>query len=345
MTPTPTQSDGYYSSEEKNVVREKFDLPLLEVFKLIRQSRLKYFGLCGPELLDIKAWRHLLTSVSAVEKIPDDLDIIEAVLETECSNLRSCVHFGDVDLVILRNRGNRRQVGGEPHRPLVSTGYDRGLRIPFWDFDIVNLDYFGPFLPIETGSTGRKRDRATALRKLFDIERQDAWKPWILLITVEATRLENQDKVKLRQYLCSINADAETSSVINFLTTDTSNSVEDVTRLLHGVCAALFSYAASNANLGVCPRGTVLYRGARNRPMIHLAYQFQPIQEPIGAPVSILRLLRAPILRTKNPVAHPWFELLSAQAPGITNEVMRVCLDFLDSSCIDDIVRDATTIN
>jgi len=332
MTP-PGPGRRYYSSEDKDLIRERFDLPLLEALQSATRSKLRYFGLPGSELLDVKTWRHLLSHVSAVERRRDDLETIEAVLETDCSDLRSCVHFGDVDLVILRNRGNRRDVGGQTHQPWVGTRYDPTLRRQVWDFDVVNLDYFGPFLPPETGSTGRKKDRANALRKLFDIERQDAWKQWVLLVTVEAALLDQEDKVRLRRYLSSISADAETSRVIDFLTAGTGHSVEDTVRLLHGVSAALFSYAASNANLDACPRGTVLYRGAADRPMIHLAYQFRPRQEPIGAPVSIVRLLRAPILRPKNPAAHPWFELLPAQAPGITSEAIEACLDFMNSTC------------
>jgi hypothetical protein len=336
---TPIQRRGYSSSDEKNIVRERFDLPLLNNLHRQINSKLQYFGLPGTDLLDIKAWRHLLSYVAAVDRVRSRLDKIEAVLETQFSDLRSCVHQGEIDLVILRNKGHRRQIGGQTHQPWVATRYVNELGKHVWDFDIINLDYFGPFLPPEAGIPGQKKDRADALRKLFDLERQDAWKPWVLLITVEAELVEENDKSILRNYLRSSQDAAEVDSpAIDFLTQNTSNSVQDTLRLLHGVGAVLFSVAASYANLSVHPRGTILYEGAEQQPMIHLVYQFQPEAEVFTPPVGVTRLLRTPILRPKKPIAHPWFEMLEWQVPGITNEDVRICLDCLDSSCIEDIL-------
>ena len=64
----------------------------------------------------------------------------------EMPDLRFTPHFGEIDLVIIRDHGERWERGGEWYRPWVRISRPDSGRLG-WYFDVVNLDYFGPFLP------------------------------------------------------------------------------------------------------------------------------------------------------------------------------------------------------
>jgi len=333
------QRRGYYSSDEKNAVRQYFDLALLQKLFQTTGSRLSYFGLPSGTLQDLKTWEPFLTYVAAVERNAKTFSKMERALFMQFPDLRCTTHLGEVDRVILNNMGTPTNIGGQKYATPVSDHYVPDIPPQAWAFDIVNLDYFGPLLPSEIPEApNRSRDRANALRKLFDIDRQDAFRRWILLITVEAT-LSNSDMALLRAYLNSAKSGAsgEVLTVIDYLLSTTSNRVEEVIKLVHGVTALMVATAASNANLRVKPRGTILYSGAKGQPVVHLAYEFEPAQEVLSELVSRLLVLRAPILRPKSPLVAPWFELLPAQPPSLTSEAIRSYLEFLDPSCLDGI--------
>lgn len=331
------QRRGYYSSDEKNAIRQYFDLALLQKLSQTTGSKLSYFGLPSETLQDLKTWEPFLTYVAAVERNAEIFSKMERALIMQFPELRCTTHLGEVDKVILNNMGRPRNIGGQKHATPVSDHYVPDIPPQAWAFDVVNLDYFGPFLPSEIPEApNRPRDRANALRKLFDIDRQDAFRQWALLITVEA-KLSNSDMTLLRSYLNSAKRDAssEVLTVIDHLLGTTSNKAEEVAKLVHGVTALMVTTAASNANLKVKPRGTILYSGTKGQPMLHLVYEFEPAQEVLSELVSRLPVLRAPILRPKNPLVAPWFELLPRQSPDFTPEETRRCLAFLDPSWVD----------
>jgi len=263
---------------------------------------------------------------------------MEQALIMQFPELRCTTHLGEIDRVILNNMGTPTDVGGQKYATPVSDHYVPDIPPQAWAFDVINLDYFGPFLPSEiTEEPNRPRDRANALRKLFDIDRQDAFGRWILLITVESN-LSNADIALFEAYLDSAKngASEDALAIIDYLLS-ASDRAEKIAKLVHGVTALMVATAASNANLNVKPRGTILYSGANGLPMLHLAYEFEPAQETLSTLVSRLLVLRAPILKPKNPLAAPWFELLSTQPPGLTSGEIRSYLEFLESSYLDEV--------
>jgi hypothetical protein len=333
--------NGYYSSEEKDIVRQYFDLPLLEQFHRRKQAGLRYFGLPGASALDIRTWKGVIQEVSAVERYANYLEQLEQLLDAQFPEIRYTAHWGELDKVILTNRGKRRMIGNQEYRPRVGNVYEQSVQGYVWRFDVVNLDYFGPFLPPEvSGGADRARERARALQRLFNLDRVDAWQSWILLITVEAKLYDQGARALLRTYLEKARHEGseQTRMALDFLLAGAQGSVEEAARLIHGATAVLVAIAASSANLVVQPRGTVVYRGAHNQPMIHLAFGFEPSQETLAGPVARLPLLRTPILRPRNPQAAPWFEPLPQQCPGLTADHVRMCLDFLDSACVKSVV-------
>lgn len=324
----------YRSSSDKDFIRDWVDLPLLERLHTFRRNPLNYFGLPGAALEDIKSWGHLLGQVAGVERSKRNLLAMDETVSMEMPDLRFTPHYGEIDLVILCDRGWGWQRGGEWYRPWVSMPRPASDHRPAsnhlgWYFDVVNLDYFGPFLP-EGDKPARRR--ADAIRKLFDIERLDAWERWVLLVTVEAQLVTQELSAQLAGYLRGVQDDAPESaaSIIMFLNKPGSNEDEGVTaaRLIHGVSASLIARSASQANLLAFHRGTILYRGSGGQPMVHLAFEFEPQEAPLPPPSPLLQLLKGPLLTiTQNDP--PTLTLLGEQVPSLTREDIRAAVDFL----------------
>ena len=324
----------YYSSKEKNIVREKYDYPLVEAAARRKKGRIKYFGLPGEEALDLRCWGSLCEYIAAVEFSSERFQTIKRVLRTQFGSIRHRAHLGDVDKVILRNKS-----GKPPSELFVSTTFRRDAGYYIWNFDVIYLDYFGKFLPYKYGGSV-VRNRANALRRLFATDRQDAWQPWLLMLTVESTLFWSDDRKQMRQFLTASKeeADAETRDVIDFLLQDTACKEEEATRLVHGTLSYLIALAASNSDVRVSPRPTVLYSGSNDTPMLHFAYEVTPSDDVLSGPHPALPLLRSPLLQVRNDYADPWFELLPAQPPGQTDSVLRKALDFLNEDQVEQIL-------
>ena len=243
--------------------------------------------------------------------------------------LRFTPHFGEIDVVILHDRGRSWKRGGENYRPWVRISRPESRR-PGWYFDIVNLDYFGPFLP--QGDEGARR-RADAIRKLFDTERLDSWGRWVLLVTVEAQLVTPELNTLLVSYLRGVQTDASelAASIIEFLIQPATKGREggNAARLIHAVSASLIARSASQANLLAFPRGTTLYRGSGGQPMVHLAYEFEPLETPLSPPSPLVQLLKAPILTTTTQGSAPELTLLDGQVPHLNESDVRESLGFL----------------
>ena len=306
------------------------------------KAKLAYFGLPGVEALDVRAWSKDLRYVAAVERRATAVAAIEKVFEMQLPDIQFRAHFGEADAIIVANRGKQRTVGGQPDRPYVSTIYKEEVDGNVWDFDIVNLDYYGSFLPLPIG--GPAYDRANALRTLFDKSRQDSWRRWVLMLTTNAGYAGQEDEKLLRQYLESSKTDcsADAVAIIDGLLTFDGDLPTQAARLIYGVAALLLATCASSANLSAVPRGVVLYSGANGQPMIHLAYDFRPTAAPLAPPVARAELLRSPILNVRTPETAPWFELAATQAPGLTRETGARCLDFMEESTREAILSTGT---
>ncbi len=325
------QGKSYYSSAEKNVVREKYDQPLVEAAVRRKKGKIRYFGLPGEEALDLRCWGRLCEYIAAVEFSSERFQSVKHVLRTQFSSIRHRAHLGDVDKIILRNKS------GKPPSEFVSTTFrtDAGY---IWDFDVIYLDYYGKFLPYERGNLS-VQNRAHALRRLFDADRQDAWQPWLLMLTVESKLYGASDRRQMRQFLTASMEmeNAETSDTISFLLEETESPGEEAARLVHGTLGYMIAIAAGNSDVCVSARPTVLYNGANKTPMLHFAYDVTPSHMLSGRHPA-LPLLRSPLLQVRADYAEPWFELLPAQPPGQCDSVLRNALDFLDENQVERIL-------
>ena len=303
---------------------------------------MNYFGLPGADLQDVKSWKHLLWQVAAVERDEDNLRTMEETVSMQMPEIRFTPHYGEIDLVILRDRGLSWERGGQEYRPWVRISRPGFGRLS-WYFDVVNLDYFGTFLP-RGGRDARRR--ADAIRKLFDTERVDSWGRWVLFVTVEAQLVRPRLRTQLGNYLRGVQDDTSElgASVIRFLTQPVTEGKEGVAaaRLIHAVSASLVAGSASQANLSAFPRGTILYRGSGGQPMVHLAYEFEPyepLETPLPPPSPLVRLLKGPILTTTQDGA-PELTLLDGQAPNLNQTDVREALEFLGEMEVERLVAE-----
>ena len=305
MSPTRRFSQsGYYPSEDKKVVREQFDLPLIESVAQRENRKIRYFGLPGEEALDLRCWGHLCEYVAAVEVFKNKFQIVKHVLRTQFGNLSHRAHLGDVDKIIMTNKS------GDPPRTFVSTNTHEDVGY-IWDFDVVYLDYFGKFLPYNRGGKV-VRNRADAIRRLFSLDRQDGRRHWLFMLTVES-KLTRTDKNQMRSFLTTMKneADRDTKDTIDFMLNNSIASAEQAARLVHGTLSCMIAVAATNSDVRVAPRPTVLYKGSHGTPMLHFAYEIYP-DDTLAGNHPVLPLLRSPLLRVTDNRNRPWFRTHAA---------------------------------
>ena len=280
---------------------------------------------------------HVLGEVAAVERDEDNLRAMDETVNMQMPYLRFTPHYGEIDLVILRDRSMTWERGGEKYRPWVRISRPEIGRLN-WYFDVVNLDYFGPFLP---QGEQKARRRADAIRKLFDTDRLDAWGRWVLLVTVEAQLVTRRLHTQLEDYLRGVQDDAPdpAASIIDFLNQPRTKGKEGIAaaRLIHGVSASLIARSASQANLSAFTRGTFLYRGSGGQPMVHLAYEFEPQETPLAPPTPLLQLLKGPLLTTTQN-GSPVLTLLDEQVPSLTDDDVRAAVNFLGDTEVKRLV-------
>lgn len=328
----PTPAIQYHSTAEKDVVRERFDLPLLQQLHQLKKHPLRYFGLPGADALDLITWNNIIGEISAVDRDLDNLAKLEDNLETYFHDISYKTHHGEVDQIIIKNQGKLRDSYGEPHQQKVANSYKESIEGRVWGFDVVYLDYFGPFLPLNRqDGTQRARERTTAIKKLFETERVDGWHRWVLMITVDARLYIKNTRRTLRSYLENemTIVSEEIRQALNFLLSYTSDPHLRAGRLIHGVTSMLLTNAANNARLDTKPRGTVLYKGSNNHSMVHMAFEFIPNQQLLVPSSNPLDSLLAPFLRPNLQGDSPRLELVPDHFPGMTKNDAERCLDFL----------------
>ena len=333
---------GYYSSVDKDTVREHFDLPLLSSFSQTKQKKLKYFGMPGAECLDLQTWSDVIGQVDAVERHAINLRRMRKFLERHFSSIRARFHYGDVDDVILNDGGTEQIIAGQTYRPRIGSDYDESLQLSVWDFDVVYLDYFGSFLPTLNEAFPLARNhRADALLRLFGQDRIDSRDSWLLLLTVEAEQYGDGDINFLMQIIDTAKSESSTDvvRVLDDLSATDAAGNYSAAKLVHGAMALMVSNVASSTKLEVQSRGTVCYTGANGKTMVHMAFQLEPTAAPLGSYVRKLPLLRAPMLRPTQGTGAVGFDWVSQPFPGTTRQSVRTCLEFLDQNILGGLLN------
>lgn len=160
-------SKVFVSTKNKDIIRSTYDKQIIQEFG----SNLTYFGLPGPEILDILEWRSCIKYVVAVER---DETLAQLLLDNIFRAKIKLDGFqllhGDVD-------------------DILTSGFDKyGTSIKF-PFNLVNLDYYGGV--IYTDLKGKSK-RAEAIRKLFERQRQGG-KSFLLFFTFNSRNRDEKE--------------------------------------------------------------------------------------------------------------------------------------------------------
>ena len=172
---------AFEDSPNKKAVRSHWDLPILERWRTMAGCQLTYFGLTGPRMLDLLAWKHLLDRRrDAVEELPTSKAKRDAADDAAAALQSAAMRYGLADgLEILRGDiGTIITEGLDAYgaRPQMSDGAADRSR---FFYDLHNLDFDGglAFIGKKTGS----EPRMDAIKKLFERQRGHSF---VLLLTV-----------------------------------------------------------------------------------------------------------------------------------------------------------------
>lgn len=170
---------SFHSSQNKDVVRREWDLPIIKQFVEEQGHKLSYLGMPGPKLLDLIDWRpYLARERTAVEgyyqggKPGIDPDIQRQIM-ARCMSVGPDFSSGfellrgDIESLILH--------GYDMDGTYPQCSAEKGTR---WSYDLINLDFCGGVGYRTSRGTAR---RIKALHKLF--ERQQGH-PFLLLLTL-----------------------------------------------------------------------------------------------------------------------------------------------------------------
>lgn len=143
-------------SPGKRVVREQWNTPLLRHLHDRYGFTYRYFGLPGPDIIDIDLWRDMISDVIAFEvpaegKKSDERKHINKLRENlELKGVPNITYYGPFEQVVLLGRDFD---GQEYHQGQVITLY--------------NLDFCGEIGKKITAADGQEYYRVEALRQVF----------------------------------------------------------------------------------------------------------------------------------------------------------------------------------
>ncbi len=118
----------FSDSPAKKTVREKWNTPLLKHLHETYGFVYRYFGLPGPDILDVKLWKEMIKEVVAFEVpapggIPERKYINDLRRNLEILGLPNIAYYGPFEEIILRRQDHE------------STQYDQSNVITLYNLD------------------------------------------------------------------------------------------------------------------------------------------------------------------------------------------------------------------
>lgn len=263
----------FLSTPNKDLIRKEFDRQVIEDQYLKKGKQLTYFGLPGPEMLDVLEWRSYLGTVIAVERDLYARHFMRSKAFSKAFDPTGFqILFGDIDDIILK-------------------GEDlEGMKPKESAFDVINLDYEGGLVYKDlTGASKRVR----AIKKLFDLQ-QVVKKDFILLLTVNT---RNRDWGEFDKTLEDVQDEIE------------EYGVENISNVIQWYKTAGYAYKIKvylPVHLGIWARTSdffcssiraVTYLGSSNRRMVHFACTFVWGKPKLGQ--SLIKVLYIPMYEAK----------------------------------------------
>ena len=169
---------GFSSSQNKAVVRSKWNVPIINRWSSKLNRNLTYFGLPGPDVEDLIEWKKYLSASTGVERLrqgrlnKEDLDVHRLLHKNVLLNGIPGFQLlrGDIETIILEGAdldGKQPQRATGEH-PLLSR----------FQFDLVNLDYLGGMGNKDKFGESR---RIRSIKKLIERQRGTSF---LLLLTL-----------------------------------------------------------------------------------------------------------------------------------------------------------------
>lgn len=259
----------FVTTPNKDLLRKKFDLNAVEDHFKKKGKELTYFGLPGPQILDILEWRKYLGTVIAVERDLYAKHFMRSKAFSMGFNQSNFqILFGDIDDIVLKGEDSD------------------GTKLREEAFDVINLDYEGGLVYKDLVGDSK---RVKAIKRLFDLQ-QASKRDFLLLLTVNT---RNRDWGEFNKTLDQIQGELEEYNVENiadnidwYKSAGYAYKIKVYLPVHLGIWASSTSFSCSEAK-------AVMYLGSSNRRMVHFACSFVYGEPKLGQ--SLIRILSIPM--------------------------------------------------
>jgi len=240
---------SFKSNPNKNFLRSNYDKAIIEHWRKLRETKLCYLGLPGPEMLDIVEWQAYIDQFTTIERLDSAQHLL--FLKANVKDVEHRLHslHGEFDKII-------------------NTGRDNYNVTPRWPYDLINLDFFGGLIYPDMA-------RLRALKKL--IENQSNYRHSFLLIITHDLRDSDSVGEKL-SFFDDLGLALERDfgpgrGIQNFVESYKSSTTPDAVR------QALYMnwFLRENGEMAqfeVYSRPAVVYSGTGGAKMIHYVTEF-----------------------------------------------------------------------
>jgi len=278
---------------QKALLREKWDLPIIQGLSTQLKRPLRYFGMPGPSIEDVRAWSGALNHVTAIEllrlKTQDEDDDRERHRRLNASLLQNGIDYqilrGYVEDVLIKGHDIDNKT--PPFRKSTED-------VVRFCYDLVNLDFFGGAGYGRKTVRGRPK-RLTALKELF---RRQQGTEFILLLTLNVRDTIDEGLTEYLQQLRK-RVDDRFRKIVDWYAK--CGNGQKKYRLKVAILAFLQRVAEDECFKVYCypPIG---YSGSSNATMVHFALHCTPTGDQlhswsIQTPEDLLRL---PLLSCTN---------------------------------------------
>lgn len=317
---------AYANTPNKSLVRQLWDLPLLEQWRVETGHPLAYFGMPGPQIHDLLDWRPLLSYCTCVEspgrtksereRADDTIGTLHTSLHIHRLSAISQVLLADVEDLIVDG------IDKYGYKPTLNNAMP-AHRMRF-TYDLVNLDFDGGLGYKDSKGASK---RIVALKKL--LERQEGHSFTLLLTINVRDTLTDEIQVYLGD-LRGLDRGPRWQNGLSWYLDRGDGEREYKLKAI--VPSFIRAIAEPQAFLCRC-YPPISYEGYRQAHMIHFAFRLTSLQRnlPAVSPQDDVNLMNLPLLTVSNgrlqfaPIQHPGFKLsqddalfdfLSLQARG-----------------------------
>ncbi|MHB1101834.1 MAG: hypothetical protein ACYC0C_03425 [Devosia sp.] len=317
---------AFADSANKKAIRDGWNLPLLRHWENRTGRKLAYFGLPGPRMLDLLAWKSVLApSRTAVEEHPKALSQRDLADDAAAELMRTAMKErvsdglqilrGDIGTIIVKGFDDFASM------PAMSTGPADSAR---FRYDLHNLDFDGGlgFINKATGEA----PRVDALRKL--VERQKGHS-FLLFLTVN---VRNTVGAAIADYLDRLQRQAAEGAIAWYL----SRTKGEVEYRLKAIVPVLMGTIAQTNGFALRCLPPVAYTGHAQARMLHFTFEFSA-EDRVFAGVNqqaTQDLLLLPMLEATDGAIGP----ASLQHPQCDIQTCRPLLEHLKAEELDAIL-------